>query len=155
MTFSRTSELQSVEYVTECFNYAIYLTWLNSLGGWEYWLFDGEKDYTIDIEEDIIAKKNLFENWDSDFINEETELFFSSVRAFNEKTIRSGQLTKQQADAIAKIKHSIQVQEIDASDNKVTVLVDKGNIRIRRDGDLFSELSFNIRETSEIPIQQQ
>lgn len=149
------TETQEIEYSVDCSNFEFFITWLTSLGAWEYWLFKGEKDYKIDITEDIIATKNRFENWDTDFINEETGSFFSSVRAYEEKEIRSGQLTEGQADAIAKLKHSIQAQEIKEDDSKFTILIDKGNITIRRDGDFFAEIAFNIRATDEIAIQEQ
>ena len=155
LTFSRTSEVQAVEYVDKCNPFGILLTWLNSLGGWEHWLFEGEKDYRIDIDDDIIAEKNLFQDWDTDFINDETGQFFSFVRAFNERTIRTSQLTPTQSDAIAKIKYSIQAQEIDSDNTKRTVLVDKGGVTIRRDREFFSNISMVIRDTNELPIQEQ
>ncbi len=149
------SATQEVEYDVSCSNFEFFITWLTSLGAWEYWKFTGEKDYKIDLTDDIISTKNRFENWDTDFINEETGSFFASIRGFEEKEIRSGQLTEGQATALAKIKHSIQVQEIREDDSKYTILVDKGNITIRRDGDFFAEMAFNIRATDEIAIQDQ
>lgn len=155
LTFSRTTEAQAVEYVNKCNPFGILLAWLNSLGGWEHWLWEGEKDYRIDIDSDIIAEKNLFQDWDTDFINDETGQFFSFVEAYNQRTLRTTQLTPNQVDAIAKIKFSIQVQEIDENNLKRTVLVDKGSITARRDKDFFSQIAVNIRDTNAIPIQEQ
>ena len=45
------SEAKEFEVDSDCANQEIYLTWLNSTGGWDYWKFTAEKDYNLNIED--------------------------------------------------------------------------------------------------------
>ena len=40
----------------------IYISWLNPLGGFDYWLFTGYKDHLIEVTETGQTKNNLFPN---------------------------------------------------------------------------------------------
>jgi hypothetical protein len=121
----------------------INLTWLNSVGGWEYWTFTARHSYGYDSSDIGRIEKDIFQNWDADFISgqSETEVLGKDVRSFI--TVRSQLLTKSQVDAIAKIRNSIKVQEVRSTGN-VTVLVDTGSFTYRTDKDKTITIEFRI-----------
>ena len=121
----------------------INLTWLNSVGGWEYWTFTARHSYGYDSNDIGRIEKDIFQNWDSDFISgqSETEVLGKDVRSFI--VVRSQLLSKAQVDAIAKIRNSIKVQEVRSTGN-VTVLVDAGSFTYRTDKDKTITIEFRI-----------
>jgi len=155
VTFTPTSEEQKVNYNQKCANYEVYLTWLNSFGAWEYWLFTAYKDYGYDISDSKTAKKNTFESWDNNFVNQETEDFYYFIEAKEQQLIRTQWLDEQTALNLSRIKYAIQVQLIKIDNSKVTVLVDKNGGFFKRDNRKGTEFSFTIKGTSTIPIQEQ
>ena len=128
------SETKSFIYDNECSNQDIYLTWLNSVGGWDYWKFTGEKDYLLNIEDKVTIERNIFNNWDDTFINGDTQLDVLSTTAYNEIDVYSQYLNLDQLQAISQIKYSTKVLMI-SGDKKVTVIVDSDNITLYNDGD--------------------
>jgi len=124
-------------------NNYINLTWLNSVGGWEYWTFTALHSYGYDSNDIGRIEKDIFQNWDADFISgqSEMEVLGKDVRSFI--TVRSQLLTKSQVDAIAKIRNSIKVQEVRSTGN-VTVLVDTGSFTYRTDKDKTITIEFRI-----------
>jgi hypothetical protein len=121
----------------------INLTWLNSVGGWEYWTFTARHSYGYDSNDIGRIEKDIFQNWDADFISgqSETEVLGKDVRSFI--VVRSQLLSKAQVDAIAKIRNSIKVQEVRSTGN-VTVLVDAGSFTYRTDKDKTITIEFRI-----------
>ena len=67
------SEKKTINVDSECNNQEIYLTWLNELGGWDYWKFTAEKDYSLNINNKETIQRNIFNDWDNTFINGDTE----------------------------------------------------------------------------------
>jgi len=134
--------------------YSIVLQWLNTLGGWEHWNFTAWKTHGYDIGNVNTIKRDIFENWDTDFIAGGTEQEHISLEASEAITVRSQDLTLQQINAIARIKFSIKVNDETDISNITTVLVDKGSIQYRTDADKRHTIQFNIRYPS-IQIQSQ
>ena len=154
-TFTPTSKVQTVDYFQKCSRFGIYLTWLNSLAMWEYWDFQGSTDTGFEINDSQRAIKNTFEDWDNNFINQETEEFYRFIEAYESRLVRSQKLTREQALAISKIKYAIQVQEIRTDNSKITVLVDKQGGFFKQEAKKGTEINFTIRGTGQIPIQGQ
>lgn len=121
----------------------IQLTWMNTYGGWEYWTFTARHSYGFDSNETGRIERDIFQNWDTDFIagQSETEVLGKDVRSFI--VVRSQLLSKDQVDAIAKIRNSIKVQEVRSTGN-VTVLVDSGSFTYRTDKEKTITIEFKI-----------
>tara|TARA_R110000765_G_scaffold391669_1_gene484642 strand:- start:11 stop:430 length:420 start_codon:yes stop_codon:yes gene_type:complete len=137
-----------------CCRYNIDLQWLNTLGGWEHWSFTSQKSYGFDIGKTETIQRDIFQNWDTDFIAGLTESEHISIKANKTITVRSQDLTIQQIEAIARIKFSIKVNDETDLANLVTVLVDKGSISYRTDNDKRHSIEFGIVYPSEV-IQTQ
>ena len=144
---------QKVIINSKCEKQSIYLTWINNLGGWEYWNFTAEKEYGVDIEDSSEFDANIFNDWDDNFINGETVTALETVRARDTRTVRSQFLTQTQVDAIANIKTSIRVQQIRDDGTKITVLIDKKSFKIREDQQKLYTIEFSLRYTDLIPVQ--
>lgn len=126
-----------------CANQEIYLTWLNSLGGREYWNFTAIKEYKT-RNRSVEIQRDIFNNWDVDFIEGDTQGDVASIDSADSITVRSQLLTKEQADAIWKIKDSLRVQQVRDDDSLITVLVDKGSFTKYEDRDRLYVVEFEI-----------
>jgi hypothetical protein len=134
----------------------IWLSWLNPLGGFEYWLFTGYKDHNITVNETGETKKNIFPNWPksygagADTITKQT--FRKTVK---QKTLRSQVLTSTQAEQLGEqLKSSILVQIITSRRDRRTVTIDDSSMTVRKESNKVHTLSFNITYTDEYPTQK-
>lgn len=134
---------------------SIYLTWLNYLGGFEYFIFTAKKDYGTNIEETGEQEKNIFNEWPKSygsFADTVTRETFRRSRDFI--TVRSQHLTRNQINAIEFIKKSPLVQIVNSRVDRLTVLVDTDSfIKYSEVDNLFS-IQFTIRMTNENPSQR-
>ena len=147
------TETKSIKVNKECINQQIYLTWLNTLDGWDYWNFTSEKDYNLSIEDKVTIERNIFNNWDNTFINGDTQLDVISSTAYKEIDVYSQYLNLDELQAISEIKYSTKVLLIDG-DKQTTVIVDSDSITLYNDGD--EQTLYTIRFKIRLPnIQTQ
>lgn len=133
---------------------SIGLTWLNNVGGFEYWLFTGRKDHIVEIQEVLTTKKNILPNWPKSYGASADTIKKQTRRVSNKAyTLRSQFITESQADGLAYIKSSLLVQIIVSQTDKRTVIVDSDSFIKRKDGDKTFEVTFNISFTDDIPSQ--
>lgn len=148
------SETKNIKVDNSCTKQNIYLSWLNNLGAWEYYNFKAQKDYGVDIEESTSIERDIFNNWDDNFINGETEGDYISIQAAETVTIRSQFMTQAELNAVKNIRYAIRVQHVTSEDSKITVMVDKKSFKVRSDGDRLFQLEFDIKYPR-IQIQRQ
>jgi hypothetical protein len=132
-----------------------YISWLNNLGGFEYWPFVGYKDDLLSVEATGETKKNIFHNWPksyntfADTINKQT---FRRTR--KQKLVRSQHLSRTQAERIGEeIRSSPLVQIITTRRDRRTVIVDNSSVTVRRGVDKIHSLSFTISYTDQVASQ--
>ena len=135
------SELLTIDINQECANQELQLRWLNSVGGWEYWVFTARKTHGFQINDVQTIERDIFEDWDTTFIAGGTESEHLSLKTRETIVVRSQNLTKQQINAIARIKFSLKVEDIVRN---FTVLVDKASFSYRTDQDKLHAIEFNI-----------
>jgi hypothetical protein len=133
----------------------IALTWLNHLGGFEYFLFTARKDYGTNIEETGEQDNNIFTEWPksygsfADTIRRET---FRRSRDFI--IVRSQHVSKAKIEVLQTIKKSPLVQIINSRTDRRTVLVDTESfVKYTENDDTYS-IQFAIRFTNENPSQK-
>jgi hypothetical protein len=140
------SEAKSIRVDNSCTKQNIYLTWLNNLGAWEYWNFTAQKDYGVDISGSKTITRDIFNNWDTDFINGETEEDYISFESVNETiVVRSQFMTLEELQGVKNIKTAIRVQQIRSDNTKVTVLVDKASFKTYSDGNKLYQIEFEFK----------
>ena len=142
------SETKTITVNTDCSNQDIYLCWKNYLGGMDYWLFTGEKDYSIDIEDVSTAEKNIFIDWPNSY-NADSITYETQRNSREAVVIRSQNLTLDQVNAIKYIKTTPLVQIYDGGN----VLVDQDSFTIYTEADKLYSISFKISYTNKIPSQ--
>lgn len=149
------SETKQFDIDCGCAEQEIRLTWINNLGGFDYWNFTAQSEHAIDITQSTETKKNIFPQWPdsygafSDTIRKQT-----SRTSVVKKFLVSQNVTQDQADAIAFIKSSPLVQIINSRQDRRTVLVDTDSFVKYVDGDKLFTISFNITYTDDIPSQK-
>lgn len=132
----------------------IYLTWLNYLGGFEYFFFTARKEFQVEIKDSGEQTKNLLPGWPNshgttaDTIRQQT--FRNSVKKI---VVRSQHLSLNQLEAISFIKTSPLVQIVESRTDRRTVLVDTDSFRKYDEGDKVFAIQFTITYTDDIPSQ--
>lgn len=148
------SETQQFKMDCICQKQEIRLTWLNNLGGFDYWAFTGKKDDIVEIQEAMTTKKNILPTWPKSYGADADTIKKQTLRVSNKAyTVRSQFLTEDELNAISFIKSSILVQIVNSRNDRRTVLVDTDSFVKRKDGDKTFEVAFNISFTDDIPVQ--
>ena len=132
-----------------------YISWLNNLGGFEYWPFTGYKDHNLDVIETGETTKNIFPGWPRSYgANADTIRKQTYRRTRKSKLIRSQILTRDQANNMGEeIKSSPLVQIVNSRRDRRTVIVDEQSFTVTQDRSKVHSLSFTITYTDEIPSQ--
>lgn len=132
----------------------IYLTWLNYLGGFEYFLFIREKDYNINIIDSLQTTQNIFPEWPTSYgLTADTIDKDVFTKAKNSIIVRSQHLTRNQLEALSYIKVSPVVQIINSRTDRRTVLVDKDSFKKYSESEKLFTIQFTINYTDDIPAQ--
>lgn len=154
ITDDEISETKQFLIDCNCGNQELRLTWLNNLGGFDYWAFTGKKDDIVEIQEAMTTKKNILPTWPKSYGEDADTIRKQTLRVSNKAyTVRSQFVTEEQIDALAYIKSSVLVQIINSRTDRRTVIVDTDSFVIRKDGDKTHEIAFNISFTDDIPSQ--
>ena len=144
----------SIEVSDDCASQNFYLTWLNNLGGFDYWNFTARKTYSVDVTGNSVSEKNIYTNWPKSYGAFADTIKQQTQRTSNEVIRVSSQfITTQQEDAIKQIFSSPLVQEVTSKRSRRTVIVDPTTYRIRKDQDDLRTISFDLRYTDDIPSQ--
>lgn len=148
------SEIKTYAIDCSCTKYDIKLTWLNNLGGWEYWKFTAGKDYQVDIANVATVRNNLLTDWPNSY-GEFADTIDKDVNRIsrNQIIVRSQNLTRQQVTELASIKTSALVQIINSKYDRRTVHVDSQSFRVYTETDKLFTVSFTITYTDDLPIQ--
>lgn len=132
-----------------------YISWLNYLGGYEYWPFTGYKDNNLEVIETGTTKKNIFPSWPKSYgATADTITKQTFRRTQKSKIIRSQVLTRDQATYLGEmIKSSPVVQIVTSRRDRRTVIVDDQTFTVTQDRNKIHFLNFSIRFTDEYPSQ--
>lgn len=142
--FQSSTELITIDIKSKCTNQDLPLTWLNSLGGWDHWTFTARKTYNRNPTNVQNITRDIFQDWDDDFIQGQTIEEHISMESFKTVVVRSQNLTRAQAEAVSYIKDSIKVQDMTDPNNPITVMVDKGSIAYTADQAKTNFIEFTI-----------
>jgi hypothetical protein len=147
------SEEIPIVYDSACTNYEYYVKWLNHLGGYDYWLFKGAKAVGYETESTEI-KRNIYGNWDSSFINADTERDYITGGAKKITTLRSTNITKDEADYVSGMAKSTKVYKYENGE-WITILVQKGSLSLYSEKDKTASISIDVIETFDELSQNQ
>lgn len=148
------SETITINVDNECYNNSIYLTWLNYLGGFDYWNFTARKTSFLEVEDSQTQEKNILPDWPNSYGEGADSIQKQTYRrSRNSIHVESGHLTQDQVDAIKWVLSSPLVQIMVSAYDRRTVIVEPGTFQLYKDQqDLFT-LGFNVKYTDEVPSQ--
>lgn len=147
------SETKTISVEGCAFNY-IDLSWLNYLGGFDYWRFKSNSDYGVQIESTTQVRKNIFTNWPksygagADTIRQETSRDSSQTI-----TVRAEYITMDHINDLFRIKTSPLVQIVNSRTDRRTVLVDSDSFVYLQQSEKLFNLEFNCVLTDNLPSQ--
>lgn len=148
------SETKEFKIDCGCSTQEIRLTWLNNLGGFDYWAFTAKADDIVEIQEAMTTKKNILPTWPKSYGADADTIKKQTLRVSNKAyTVRSQFLTEDQLNAISFLESSILVQIINSRNDRRTVLVGTDSFIKRKDGDKTHEIAFNVSFTDDIAVQ--
>lgn len=131
------------------------ITFLNNLGGLEYFFFTAKKEYGVDVEETGESTQNILPNWPqswgktADTIDKQT---FRKTRDY--VIIRSQYLSLNQLNALKQIRTSPLVQIIYSRTDRRTVIVDNDSFKKYDEADKVFSVQFKVRFTNLNPSQR-
>lgn len=133
----------------------IYLTFLNYLGGFEYFFFTSEKEFQVNISESQTTKENIFPNWGKSWGETADTIEKKTFTSANEEIVfRSQHLTENQRDVLKHIKISPVVQIVNSRTDRRTIIVDSDSFKIYDEGEKLYTISFRGKFTNEIATQR-
>lgn len=133
----------------------VWITWLNYLGGFDYFLMLGQKEFDINITEVGETKQNIFPQWpnswgeNADTIDKKT---FTNAR--EEIIFNSQYLTANQRDALKFVKISPVVQIVISRTDRRTILIDSDSFKVYHEKEDLWSLTFRGRFTNELATQR-
>lgn len=132
-----------------------YISWMNNLGGFDYWPFTGYKDNGLEVIETGTTRKNIFPRWPNSYgANADTIDRQTFRRTRKTKTVRSQILTREQGTQLGEqIKSSILVQLIVSKRDRRTMIVDSDSFIVTQDKNKVHFLNFNVTYTDDYPSQ--
>ena len=138
------SEKKPIKLNNECFGYKGYsIRWLNDLGGWEPWKF---KQYGTEKEsfKKTEIKRDIFTDFDNEFINGSTQYDAISVASRRSITVRSGLLSANDLKVVSQLRRSIKVELLMDSGKWQTVSTKGSSFVILEEEKNMHEISFDI-----------
>ena len=149
------SETKAITVNSNCSQFTNYnVTWLNTLGGFDYKVFQSSSDTGVNIEGTTKAAKNIFNNWPKSFgetadtIRQETSR--SSTQTM---TLRAENLTGDQIKDLFRLKTSPYVQIVGARNDRRTIIVDSGSFVYYKQRDKLFNLEISVSFTDNLPSQ--
>jgi hypothetical protein len=132
-----------------------YLSWMNYLGGFDYWYFTAYADNIMDITESEETEENLFPEWPNSYGEFADTIRKQTFRNSREQIlVRSQHVSEAQLQAIKYIKTSPLVQIVNSIYDRRTVIVDADSFTYLKEGSNLYEISFTITYTDDVPSQR-
>lgn len=133
----------------------IYITFLNYLGGFEYFFFTAEKQFDVEVQGVGETRTNIFPSWPNSWGTTADTVDKTTFRkAKNAILVRSQFLTENQRDVLKHIKTSPVVQIVNSRNDRRTILVDSDSFKIYDESESQYTIQFRVLYTDEIATQK-
>lgn len=134
----------------------IYLTWLNSKGGFEYFFFTAKNVYQIDVLGSGLSRNNILPVWQKSYGKTADTISKNTFRSTQKSIVlKSQHLNRNQLEALSYIKSSVLVQIVYSRNDRRTVIVDTNSfVKYDEASDSLFTIQFTITYTDEIPAQR-
>lgn len=151
---SQDSEILRINISTDCTAQDFYVTWLNSLGGYDYWNFTAEAQYGTDTIESKTQEKNIYSNWPRSYSEFSDTILGQTVRRTRDNIILNSQyLSETEMDGLSLIFESPLVQEVNSVYDRCTIILEGGSFNKSIDNQKLLMVTTKARYTYENPSQ--
>jgi len=136
----RVTEIKGIDYVSCDFKNPVYLTWKNTLGGWDYWLF--ESNQTENIQTESIGSFTKDYTRIGDITNPDQEIGKTASKRI---TLYAVSLTTDQKIGLSQILYSNKIYIVNKDwtiNREIKVL--PGTFLLRETKNVLHEISFEI-----------
>lgn len=148
------SETKAITVNDNCSLNQVNLTWLNYLGGFDYWVFTSDSEYGIDIESTKTTKKNIFVDWPKSYGKRADSINKENQRLSRKRiTLRAENLTEDQISDLYRIKTSPLVQIIISKEDRRTVIPDTSSFTYLEQRNKLFNLEITVSYTDNEPSQ--
>lgn len=131
------------------------ITFLNHLGGFEYFFFTAKKEYGIDVDQTGESRENILPNWPRSWGENADTLDKQTFRTSRDYVIvRSQYLSIEQLQALKYVRTSPLVQIVYSRLNRRTIIVDSDSFKVYDEQDKLFSVAFKARFTNNIPSQR-
>lgn len=131
------------------------ITFLNYLGGFEYFFFTAKKEYGVDVEETGETTENLLPGWPNSFgLNADTIDKQTHRKTRDYVIVRSQYLSLNQLQVLKYVRISPVVQIMYSRLNRRMVKVDSDSFKEYDESDKVFSVQFKVRFTNLNPSQR-
>lgn len=109
------TEYKEITVSTKCDDFPVYLKWLNTLGGWSYWLFGFDHENSLLIDNGVTFEKDI-----SDLATATERLEYLSKRAFPRLSIGATDISASNITGLQGIMYSTKVLMLTNPDTWLT-----------------------------------
>lgn len=148
------SETKTITVNSEpCRNY-INISWLNQVGGFDYWTFISDSDYGVEIEKTKSTIKNISPNWPKSFgAGADTIAHDTSRTSRQFVLVRAENLTAEQVSDLFRIRLSPLVQIVNNRNDRRTIRPDGGSFTYLQQNQKLFDFNFRFEYTDNLPSQ--
>jgi len=148
------SETKRIDVDTSCSFAYLDFSWLNSLGGFDYWRFKDLSTYGVESLGGTQREVNIFPDWPKSYGQTADTIRQESSRE-SAQTIRvmAENLTQQQVEGLYAIKTSPLVQIVNSRTDRRTVIINRSSFTYLKIGDKLHSLEFDCTYTNNLPSQ--
>lgn len=131
------------------------ITFLNHLGGFEYFFFTAKKEYGVDVEETGETKQNILPGWPNSWgLNADTLDKQTFRKSRDYVIVRSQYLSLNQLQALKEVRTSPVVQLMVTRLDRRTVIVDSDSFKVYDESEKVFSVQFKVRFTNLLPSQR-
>ena len=157
------SEVKTILVDSEsCGRGDILLRWLNPVGGYDTFYFIRNHDFSLRVTDRQIRRRNIFKDWDDEFVSGDTQDDYFATDAVEARTVRTQFLTNDEAVQMKWLLSSNKVYEVFQTDDEGcarhkqrTVLIDPGEYLFRTLKNKLNKLEFSYRYTDSLILPGQ
>lgn len=148
------SETKVITVNSDCYVNSVNLTWLNYLGGFDYFAFKTNSDYGVDIDGTSQSSTNIINEWPYSFGESANTIKHETSRQSRQSVVvRAENLTSDQVNDLYRIKTSPLVQICNSQSDLRTVIPDSNSFTYWQQSEKLFTLEFSISYTDNLPSQ--
>lgn len=152
--FNAESEVLRIDVDTNCTPQDFYVTWLNFLGGYDYWNFKAETVYSTQVTSSRTQTKNIFPAWPNSYGETADSIEKQTSKTTRDKIkLHSAYVDAEQMDGLALIVESPLVQQLTNVYDRRTIIVENSAFPKKTDNQQLLMAIIDARYTDDNPSQ--